>query len=70
MSLMPQKNAREMSAPRPIDRSHPRTIPCGDHAFDEFLVCRCGATWWTHQRIPARCPLDARGQNRGTRDEA
>ncbi len=70
MSVMPQKNTGETSAARLRHDTHPRAIPCGDHAFDEVLVCRCGATWWTHQRIPERCPLDARGQNRGTRDDS
>lgn len=43
----------------------PRAVPCGDHAFDDALVCRCGVSWSTHQRLPATCPLNARGRNRG-----
>jgi hypothetical protein len=42
-----------------------RAVPCGDHAFDDALVCRCGVSWWTHQRLPETCPLNARGRNRG-----
>ncbi len=41
------------------------TIPCSDHAFDEDLVCKCGMGWSVHQRHPERCPVNARGQNRG-----
>jgi hypothetical protein len=43
----------------------PRSAPCFDHAFDDALVCRCGMNWWTHQRLPEKCPLNARGCNRG-----
>ena len=43
----------------------PREVPCCDHAFDDALVCRCGVSWWTHQRLPEMCPLNARGRNRG-----
>ena len=43
----------------------PRAVPCCDHAFDHALVCRCGVSWWTHQRMPEACPLNARGRNRG-----
>jgi hypothetical protein len=43
----------------------PRAVPCCDHAFDDALVCRCGVSWWTHQRLPETCPLNARGRNRG-----
>ena len=43
----------------------PRAVPCCDHAFDDALVCRCGVSWWTHQRLPDTCPLNARGRNRG-----
>ena len=51
-----------------VDRetSHiPRSAPCGDHAFDDALVCRCGVSWWAHQRLPEKCTLNARGCNRG-----
>ena len=41
-----------------------RAVPCCGHSFDESLECRCGADWWAHQRNPAQCPVDARGQNR------
>ena len=41
-----------------------RAVPCCGHSFDESLACRCGADWWAHQRHPAQCPVDARGQNR------
>ena len=43
----------------------PRAVPCCDHAFDAALVCRCGVSWWTHQRLQETCPLNARGRNRG-----
>ncbi len=43
----------------------PRAVPCCDHAFDDSLVCRCGVSWWTHQRLTEKCPLNARGRNRG-----
>ena len=43
----------------------PSSEPCCDHAFDDALVCRCGVSWWSHQRLPVRCPLNARGCNRG-----
>lgn len=49
----------------PADESLPRAVPCRDHSFDESLVCRCGVSWWTHQRTQAPCPLNARGRNRG-----
>ncbi|MCH2170092.1 hypothetical protein MK489_04870 [Myxococcota bacterium] len=43
-------------------------VPCGDHVFDDALVCRCGVNWWTHQRAPKTCPVNARGRNRGDED--
>jgi hypothetical protein len=43
----------------------PRSAPCCDHAFNDALVCRCGVSWGTHQQLPERCPLNARGCNRG-----
>jgi len=43
----------------------PHAVPCGDHAFDDALVCRCGVSWGAHQRLPQTCPLNARGRNRG-----
>lgn len=45
-------------------RAHPRAVPCGNHAFDESLMCRCGTSWWSHQLEPHPCPHDARGRNR------
>ena len=57
-------------APPPVAVSEdaaafPHAVPCCDHAFDDALVCRCGVNWWTHQRLPEACPLNARGRNRG-----
>jgi hypothetical protein len=43
----------------------PRAAACSDHAFDDALICRCGVSWWTHQRLFNACPLNARGRNRG-----
>ncbi|MGH0034670.1 MAG: hypothetical protein ACQGVK_06545 [Myxococcota bacterium] len=62
------------SQPRPStdgEPAHfPRAVPCFDHSFDETLVCRCGVSWWTHQRQPASCPLNSRGRNRGEESAA
>ncbi len=43
----------------------PGAVPCCDHAFDDALVCRCGVSWSTHQRLRETCPLNARRRNRG-----
>jgi hypothetical protein len=40
-----------------------RLVPCGGHAFDENLVCRCHTSWWSHQQRPKACPMDARRHN-------
>jgi hypothetical protein len=45
-------------------RAFPLAVPCGNHAFNEKLVCKCGVSWWEHQVLPRPCPLDARGHNR------
>lgn len=43
----------------------PRAVPCFGHAFGEALVCSCGASWWSHQRSPVKCSVNAWGRNRG-----
>lgn len=66
---MPRESATRagMERPRaeePDDDANPRAVPCGDHAFDETLVCRCGTSWWAHQNRPRPCPDRARSRNR------
>ncbi|MDJ0867377.1 MAG: hypothetical protein QNK03_14800 [Myxococcota bacterium] len=56
-----------MTAPR--RRGTRRVVSCGNHAFGEGLVCRCGVSWWAHQAAPKPCPLDARGRNRQKADD-
>ena len=49
----------------PVDTGpQARAVGCRGHAFDEHLMCRCGKSWWAHQRLPTRCPQNAHGQNR------
>jgi len=52
--------------PGGVEAPHfPRAVPCGGHSFDDALVCRCGMSWWAHQRLGTACPLNARACNRG-----
>jgi hypothetical protein len=60
---MLEENHRTRSE-RPKPGAYPLAIPCGNHAFNEKLLCKCGVSWWQHQVLPRACPLDARGQNR------
>jgi hypothetical protein len=58
------------SAPHASTEAHRRLVPCGGHAFDENLVCRCRVSWWTHQTRPQPCRADARRHNCHAHDHA
>lgn len=45
---------------RPTGR---RSTPCLGHSFGEGLRCRCGVSWWSQQRAPTLCPVEARQKN-------
>lgn len=59
-----ENQAHRRPDPEPDVDTHPRAVPCRDHAFDETLVCRCGTSWWAHQNRPRPCPDRARSRNR------